>query len=554
MTLPSGTVTFLFTDIEGSTALVRELRDRYGDVLAEHQKIVRAAVAEAGGDEIDTQGDSFFFVFPRARDAVLAAANAQRGLAAHKWPEDGAVRVRMGIHTGEAAVVDGHYVGVAVHRAARISAIAHGGQVLLSQTSHNLLEDEEELPLDLKDLGEQRLKDFERPVRVYQLEISGLQAHFPSLRTGEQPEPRTPGVPRNRRRWAAVVAAGVVAAAAVGGALALTLGGSGGVAVAAHSVAVIDPTTNSVIADVAFGDAPSALAAGEGAIWVVSTDANTLAKIDPRSRKVVDTVALPGKPSDVTAGDGAVWVLHSSSQQATTPGAADALVSMVDPQFTDVQKTIPMGAPFDDITYDAAIAAGHDVWVATAQTQGRYGVIIPIDPSSQHVGRSRAIREGVYGKNAFAADDTGAWAASGEGVIWIDPQKREPTHIPGPGTAGDTRVTIAETVALGAGKVWVAGEAFKTCGNKLPSQCPHLPGVLWRIDPQLNGVDDQGPIGSVPLSMAVGAGAVWIGDQHTKTLWKIDPHTLKVLDKIDLGQFPADIVVANGLVWVAVGD
>src|SRR5262245_27678168 len=195
MTLPSGTVTFLFTDIEGSTALVRRLRERYHDVLATHQELVRGAVAEAGGAEIDTQGDSFFFVFPRARDAVLAAANAQRALAANEWPDDGAVRVRMGIHTGEASALDGHYTGVAVHRAARISAIAHGGQVLLSQTSRNLLEDEEELPLDLKDLGEQRLKDFERPVRVYQLEIPGLQERFPPLRTGEQREARSPRVP-----------------------------------------------------------------------------------------------------------------------------------------------------------------------------------------------------------------------------------------------------------------------------------------------------------------------------------------------------------------------
>src|SRR5919198_4504865 len=130
MTLPSGIVTFLFTDIEGSTVLVRRLRDRYHDVLAEHQRIVRDAVAQAGGTEIDTQGDSFFFVFRHARDAVLAAANAQRGLASHQWPEGGVVRVRMGIHTGEAAVSNGRYLGVAVHRASRISSAGHGGQVL----------------------------------------------------------------------------------------------------------------------------------------------------------------------------------------------------------------------------------------------------------------------------------------------------------------------------------------------------------------------------------------------------------------------------------------
>ena len=165
MTLPSGTVTFLFTDIEGSTELVRRLRERYHEVLGEHQRIVREAVTEAGGTEIDTQGDSFFFVFRRAREAVLAAANAQRVLAAHDWPEDGVIRVRMGIHTGEAAAVDGRYVGVAVHRAARISAAGHGGQVLLSQTTHNLLEDEEELPLGLARSGRAATKGL-RPARA----------------------------------------------------------------------------------------------------------------------------------------------------------------------------------------------------------------------------------------------------------------------------------------------------------------------------------------------------------------------------------------------------
>jgi class 3 adenylate cyclase len=124
--LPSGTVTFLFTDIEGSTQLERKLRERYGEVLGEHRSIVREAFAAHGGHEIDTQGDSFFYAFPRAKAAVDAAVDAQRALAAYAWPEDGRVRVRMGLSTGEASLEDGRYVGFAVHRAARISAAGHG--------------------------------------------------------------------------------------------------------------------------------------------------------------------------------------------------------------------------------------------------------------------------------------------------------------------------------------------------------------------------------------------------------------------------------------------
>jgi class 3 adenylate cyclase len=167
--LPRGTVTFLFTDVEGSTRLLKELREGYGEVLADHQRLLRTAFEDAGGQEIDTQGDSFFVAFRRAKDAVNAAVAAQRALAAHRWPKGGAVRVRMGLHTGEPAVGDERYVGMGVHRAARIAAAAHGGQILLSNTTRGLVEDE--LPRDtrLVDLGEHKLKDIDLPERIFQL-------------------------------------------------------------------------------------------------------------------------------------------------------------------------------------------------------------------------------------------------------------------------------------------------------------------------------------------------------------------------------------------------
>ena len=142
--LPSGTVTFLFTDIEGSTQLLKRLGDRYAEVLREHQRILREAAAEHGGREVDSQGDSFFFAFPRANAALAAAVVAQRALAEFRWPESAVVRVRMGLHTGEPAVGDERYVGLGVHRAARIGAVAHGGQVLLSSPTRELVEEERE--------------------------------------------------------------------------------------------------------------------------------------------------------------------------------------------------------------------------------------------------------------------------------------------------------------------------------------------------------------------------------------------------------------------------
>ena len=136
---PTGTVTFLFTDVEGSTRLLRELRDDYATALADHQRIIRAALAENDGSEIDTQGDSFFAAFRRVKDAVGAAVDAQRALAAHTWPQGKQLRVRMGMHTGEPTVSEDGYLGLGVHRAARICSAGHGGQVLLSQATVALL-------------------------------------------------------------------------------------------------------------------------------------------------------------------------------------------------------------------------------------------------------------------------------------------------------------------------------------------------------------------------------------------------------------------------------
>src|SRR5919204_5193679 len=171
--------------------MLRRLRDDYADVMADHERLLRSAFQGADGHEINTQGDSFFVAFRKPKDAVSAAVDAQRALAAHSWPDETAMRVRIGIHTGEATVTGDRYVGLAVHRAARICAAAHGGQVLLSQSTQALLEDEEELgELDFADLGPRSLKDFDRPVRIYQLLGPGLRADFPEIRSGDEQSAR----------------------------------------------------------------------------------------------------------------------------------------------------------------------------------------------------------------------------------------------------------------------------------------------------------------------------------------------------------------------------
>jgi class 3 adenylate cyclase len=185
--LPSGTVTFLFSDIEGSTRLLRELGERWEEALAAHNRILRDAFAETGGREVDRQGDAFFAVFPRARNAVAAAASAQRALASEQWPQDAEVRVRMGIHTGEPSVGGEGYLGVDVVRAARICSAAHGGQVLVSETTRALVGGE-----DLQDLGLHHLKDMEHPERLFQLELPDLPREFAAPRTLDRPQAAPP--------------------------------------------------------------------------------------------------------------------------------------------------------------------------------------------------------------------------------------------------------------------------------------------------------------------------------------------------------------------------
>jgi predicted ATPase len=186
MRLPSGTVTFLFSDVEGSTRLLQERGQAYAELLAQHRRVLREAFVRHGGVEVDTQGDAFFIAFARATDALAAAAEAQEGLA------KGPILVRMGVHTGEPWLTEEGYVGLDVHRAARIAAAGHGGQVLVSQATRDLV------PGDgFRDLGEHRLKDLSAPERIWQLGV----ADFPPLKTlyrTNLPIPATPFLGRAR--------------------------------------------------------------------------------------------------------------------------------------------------------------------------------------------------------------------------------------------------------------------------------------------------------------------------------------------------------------------
>jgi class 3 adenylate cyclase len=181
---PIGTVTFLFTDIEGSTRIEQAVGTaRYAELRERHREILRSSFLVHGGAEQGTQGDSFFVVFGSAREAVAAAIEAQRALATEPWPEDAPIKVRMGLHSGEAGMAGGTLVGLDINRAARIAAVAHGGQILVSDATRALISSGLPDDLHLRDLGEHRLRDLAGPERLVQLDADDLPGEFPAVRS-----------------------------------------------------------------------------------------------------------------------------------------------------------------------------------------------------------------------------------------------------------------------------------------------------------------------------------------------------------------------------------
>jgi YVTN family beta-propeller protein len=504
--LPTGTVTFLFTDIEGSTRLLHELGGgRYAEVLAEHQRILRESFAAHHGREVDSQGDSFFVAFRRAKDAVAAAVDAQRDLDAESWPAGAQVKVRMGLHTGEPQIGEERYVGLGVHKAARIGAAGHGGQVLISRTTRELVEDEIPPGVTIRDLGERRLKDVERPERISQLVIDGLPSEFGPLNTLDVELRR-----RRRRIYVGSALIGVLAAAVAIPVFALGQGNGGGSAnVAPNSVAIIDPESSRVVGSVSnVGGRPAAIAVGEGAVWVANYDERTLARIDPPTRDVQRT-SLELTPTGVAVATGSVWVAHGILGSVSRIGTDGAVL-----------ETISEAAPRAS---GGSIAVGEGaVWFASAS-----GVVARIDPST-----NRVVSQGVAGllPSAVATGFDAVWIANAgdNNVVRINP--RTIGVVREIGVGGSPR-----GVSVGGGDVWVTSEADDS---------------VYRIDAASSSVKTI-PVGDGPTGIAFGEGAVWVANSADGTVSRIDPETEEV-ETIVVGNRPVGIAAGAGSVWVSV--
>ena len=514
---PSGAVTFLFTDIEGSTRLVKQLRADYGAVLQQHQRLLREAFDAHGGYEVDTQGDSFFVAFSSARDALLAAVDGQRALLAHPWPGDVQIKVRVGLHTGQAVASDGRYTGLAVNRAARIGAVGHGGQILLSQATHTLLEDEEEdLDVTFEDLGEQRLKDLDRSVRLYQATAEGLPAEFPPLRLGAEPEKLDAARPPWRRP-AAIAIAAVVALLIAGVTAALALRGEpASVIPPPNSLAVVDPETERIVEAITVGKRPGPVAFGAGSLWVGNLDDRSVTRVDATSHAVLGNIFLDRRtPTGLAFGFGALWVAQGARGD----------VLRIDPQFNEPAPSVDVGdTAFGSQNGSVAVDAEW-VWAVFGDS-----TLARIDPSTGRVAEETR------------AGSLPAGIAVGSGSIWVSNSgdatvtRYNPASFTG-GPLDPIYNVSARPTGVAAGEaIWVTNTADNS---------------VSRIDPNSNTVVPVG-VGEAPTAVAVTEDAVWVVNSGDGTISRIDPERNEVVGKVEIGNSPSGIVLADGLLWVTV--
>jgi class 3 adenylate cyclase/streptogramin lyase len=536
----SATATFLFTDIEGSTQLLRAHRDEYATILAEHHRLLREAFAAHGGKEVDNQGDAFFVAFRRAKDAVLAAAAAQRALAKHTWPGGASVRVRMGIHTGEADIAIDRYVGLSVHRAARISGIGHGGQVLVSQTTAGLLEDDADDAggIALKDLGEHRLKDIARPVRLYQLDVEGLPKSFPPLKVSLPPEPA-------RRRRIALIGAALLLAGVAAGVLALTRR----------------------------TEAPPTVLP------------NSLVRIDPETLKPTKVVRIGTRPDLVVASGGFVWITHHVLRDFSMGGlrdAGDRTLTRVDP---DTGEVVTVGGGLAPCGL-AAEPSG-DIWVANCFVSGGpTSNVVRVNATTLRFEATWPVRGGegfvrslVYGEGSLWVSEVFPGAEERNVVTRVDPETGEQLLIRLPSLTKGTPLAWSE----GYGDLWVSNFDLGTLTRVHPSTGTaeivesdlYLPGavtiagdVVWVGDWDGPRVERLAAVGahrrrtiSLPghnaqggvWAVAVGEGKVWATTPRDGALWRIDPTTDRVT-RIAMPYGPTGVTTSAGDVWVTVAD
>jgi class 3 adenylate cyclase len=537
--LLSGTVTFLFTDIEGSTGLLKRLgRDEYETVLAEHAELLRAAVAAYGGRVVDTQGDSLFCAFPTARAAVSAATDAQRDLALHVWPEQVRVRVRMGLHSSEPKSGGDRYVGIGVHRAARIGAAAHGGQILVSETARALVADDLPAGVSLRDLGVHRLKDIDEPLRLYHMAAAGLDDRFPPPRT----LPR--GRSRRGRLTLAAAAALMIAAATTAG-LVLTTGSSSAkpVRLVANSLGVLDPKSGKPVGSVPLGFAPTNVTAGGDKIWVLNWRGRTAVAIDPSRLEIVQTVGIAGDPDAQYAAGGKEWI--------GVPGGVDELDG-------DGATHVALWRRAESPTHDnnpnnglfcnpSMTGAGQNVYVAEGPR------LAVIDAASGSVLRTLALQaapnagDGVTCYNLLLTSSHRLYAVRFPDLSFGPIDLTAGTYTPVASNVPDIFGVGESNWAAGFGSLWLANAKADLKTNRER-------GVLSRFDLTTGDLLSQTPIASAGAVTTDPATGVWVVESLNGTIVNVDPQSGQVVQTFPLNHVAASVDVGHGRVWIGIAS
>ena len=523
--------TMLFTDVEGSTRLLHQVGPEYPQLLSDHNRFLRAAFVRHGGVEVATQGDSFFTVFDQPGDAIAAISEAQRAMAEHQWPSGVRVRVRAGLHLGEAVVSDDDLVGLDVHRAARIASAAHGGQVLLSDTLVRALPPGSAA---VRNLGRHELKDLPKPEHLFQLDLPGLETEFPPPRT-QEPGPAAAEAAlaherRRHRRRIGVLSTALLVAITTAVVLAITFEQSEDrpAPPGAGELLVLDRRSGDVRSSVTIGGTPQSLAAAGGRVWVVDADEQTLAQVDPEAGSVA-TFATGSTPTDVAAGQAGVWVGEGRvTARAQHAGPIPLGIARVDPRTRTVHARVafPRTGDLAARSADDLIAVERDaVWAVSGS-----GAIVRIDP------RTNEVVTTIRGIDAFAvaAGDGGVWALGETGeVAWIDRTRNR--------IGRRTRIDASnvDSIVVEGGAAWVSAPAD---------------GRIWRLTrgPRI----DRRPIaaGAGVTDLAVGGGAVWAVNPLRGEVLRIAAGGESATRFTAPGGLPRGIAVDRDAVFVAVAQ
>jgi YVTN family beta-propeller protein len=495
--------TVLFTDIVDSTRHATELGDRqWRDLLEQHNELIRRELRRFGGREIDTAGDGFFAAFDapaRAVACALTIADLMPGLG---------IEVRAGVHTGEVEEAGGKLRGIGVHIGSRVGASAGAGEVLASSTVRDLVAGS---GIDFEDRGIHPLKGVPGEFHLYAAhEGARFREEFPAA--GQAAGRDVAAIRRTlqeraRRRRLALIGAGVALVAVAGAVAFLILRPPPSLAgVDPNSAGLIDPTSGRILAEVAIGTRPDAIAVGEGAIWVANTADDTISRIDPRTRAVVQTIDVGSGPTGVATGFGSVWVANSD----------DRTISRINAAANKVVQTITVG------NGPTAIAAGAGaVWVTNAID----GALSRIDPAKGSVTGQYTVGASPGG---IATSNAAVWIAdfAAGTVNRVDPASGRTVASIGVGN-GPRAITIA------ASAVWVVNE---------------LDGTVSRIDPAANRVIASIEVGEGPNGIAGSSDAVWVASALDGAIYRIDSAS-NTPTRIAVGSAPQAVAVANDQLW-----